>query len=235
MSDKIKTYSRNQLYLGYRVRKEHPTCCDDFPDDCPIRHIPNPLPVPSGNIPPYPDLPTNTNCPSLGLVAYSKSKATSDIVYIYNGSSNQNPMQVAELSKLQLKNVQEKRSYRINTKVYMSFSSLSGTSPELLIYTSDFEGCDGEEMDLTDNDNTLIDKTVGTINTGSGDTGIYTTFTSSRLVNGELIKDKFIKFAIKNQAGVVGDKITVVLETETNFVRNNIYVEDTGCYVSNLD
>ena len=88
-------------------------------------------------------------------------------------------------------------------------------------------------MDLTDN--TLIDKTVGTINTGSGDTGIYTTFTSSRLVNGELIKDKFIKFAIKNQAGVVGDKITVVLETETNFVRNNIYVEDTGCYVSNLD
>jgi hypothetical protein len=144
-------------------------------------------------------------------------------------------MQVAELSKLQLKNVQEKRSYRINTKVYMSFSSLSGTSPELLIYTSDFEGCDGEEMDLTDNDNTLIDKTVGTINTGSGDTGIYTTFTSSRLVNGELIKDKFIKFAIKNQAGVVGDKITVVLETETNFVRNNIYVEDTGCYVSNLD
>ena len=103
-----------------------------------------------------------------------------------------------------------------------------------MIYAGTSVGDDGEIMVGSSATNNLIDTTVGMSIKGDGTTS-FATFTYSEIINGDALKDKNIKFAINSQNGRDGDNIIVIGETQTNGVRNFIYIEYIGGYIPDLD
>jgi len=230
----IKTYTDYQLYLGSKVRSEVFPCCENecYGVECEEKHKPNFIPVPTEDIPTSTSVENIIPITPLGIIGYGKSKGGT---ITFNTSEQAVPsIQVANIKSSSLTRINKNRCYKISTKVCLASNSIKGISPQLLIYAGTSVGDDGEIMVGSSATNNLIDTTVGISIKGDGTTS-FATFTSSKIINGDALKDKNIKFAINSQNGRDGDNIIVIGETQTNGVRNCIYIEDIGGYIPDLD
>jgi len=231
----IKTYSDYQLYLGSRVRAEHTPCCEQdkcYGVECEEKHKPNFMPVPTDNIPISTSVENIIPSTPMGIIAYGKGKGGT-ITFTHSITAVPSK-QIAHIKKSSIQRIDVTRCYKISTKVCLASSSSNGISPQLLIYAGTSVGKDGEIMVGSSVSNNLIDTTVGINIKGEGTTQ-FATFTSSKIINGDSLKDKNIKFAINSQNGSVGDTLIVVGETQENGIRNCIYIEDIGGYIPDLD
>ncbi len=232
----IKTYTDYQLYLGSRVRSEHNICCNQDPCcdvKCDEQLPPNFIPTPTDNDRISNSIENIIPSVPLGIIGYGKSKGGT---ITFNAATTSVPSkQIAHIKKESLTQIKSNRCYKISTKICLASNSADGITPQLLIYAGNSVGDDGEIMVGSSASNNLIDTTVGMSIKSNNNDICFATFTSSKIINGDSIKDKNIKFAINSQNGNEGESIIVIGETQTNGVRNSIYIEDIGGYIPDLD